>query len=142
VIDPPPFSHLQRLAGAGFGFVHLAWGDSEVELALRVHVEEWPNRAALIALYRTLRPAGDGEATLRDALVGPGRYPRSPEVAGRRMRVLEDLGAIRWEASRTAASVGVVSSEEKDLERLSCFVAYRARSEEGKRFLSGRRQPS
>jgi single-stranded-DNA-specific exonuclease len=141
VIDPPPFSHLDRIAAAGTGFVHLAWDAPGVELALHVHDEEWPNRAALIALYRTLGVAGDGEAALRDALVGPGRHPRSPEVAGRRLRVLEDLGAIHWEPSRTARSVRVVSSEEKDLERLSCFVAYRARSEEGKRFLSGQRQP-
>src|SRR5204862_295612 len=76
------------------------------------------------------------------ALEGAGRNPRSPEVAGRRLRVLEDLGALRWETSPAARSVRVVSSEETDLERVSCFVAYRARSEEGERFLSGRRQPS
>jgi hypothetical protein len=63
-------------------------------------------------------------------------------VAGRRLRVLEDLGALRWETSPAAHSVRVVSSVETDLERLSSFVAYRARSEEGERFLSGRRQPS
>jgi hypothetical protein len=141
VIDPAPFSHLERIASRDPGFLHLAWGDPEVELALRVHDEEWPGRGALIALHRTLRAAGDGEAAVRTALEGPGRHPRSPEAAGRRLRVLEDLGALRWETSSAAHSVRIVSSVQTDLERLSCFVAYRARSEEGERFLSGRRQP-
>ncbi len=142
VIDPPPFAHLERIALAGTGFLHLAWGEAEAALALRVHDEEWPHRGALVSLYRTLRAAGDAPADVRALLEGPGRLPHSPEVAGRRLRVLEELGAIRWEPSRAARSIRVVSSEEKDLERLSCFVAYRVRSEEGKRFLSGRRQPS
>jgi single-stranded-DNA-specific exonuclease len=142
MIDPPPHAYLERLAAAGSGFLHLAWGEAEVALALRVHSEEWPDRGALVSLYRTLRQLPDPETGLRGALQGSGRFPHSPELAGRRVRVLEELGAIRWEPSGTARSIRVVSSEPKDLERLDSFVAYRARSEEGKRFLSGRRQPS
>jgi hypothetical protein len=149
LIDPPPFAHLERLASAGAGFLHLGWGRSELELALRVHEEDWPERSALAATYRALRDAGAGSSgdpivethRLREILVGPGRN-LSPEVAARRMRVLEELGAVSWEGSAAAPALRVVSSEAKDLERSTAFVAYRERSEEGKRFLSRRSQPS
>jgi hypothetical protein len=78
---------------------------------------------------------------LREALHGPGRHARSPEVAARRLRLLEELGAARWEPSGTARSLRVVSSK-GDLERLETFIAYRERYEEGRTFLSERRQPS
>jgi len=150
LVDPPPSSHLERLVSAGQGFVHLVWGTAEIEFSLRVLDEEWPQRAALVAMYRDLRAAcrnGDAEGSiegdrLRGLVEGAGRLPRAPEVAGRRLLVLEELEAVRWEGSASAPALRVVSSEEKDLERLSCFVAYRARSEEGRRFLSGQRQPS
>jgi single-stranded-DNA-specific exonuclease len=147
LIDPPPFPHLERLASAAraggeghpSGFLHLAWGEAEIELALRVHSEEWPLRPALVALYRALsQPNRD----LRDALQGAASLPRSPEVAGRRLRVLEEAGVVRWQRSGTARALRVVSSETKDLERMPAFVAYRDRHEEGRRFLSRRRQPS
>ncbi len=144
VIDPPPFPHLERLAwaagaAAAPGFLHLAWGEAEIELALRVHEEEWPLRRALVALYRALRDPGRDP---RGALQGSGHHRPSPEVAGRRLRVLEELGAVRWQASGTTRALRVVSSEEKDLERSQAFVAYRDRHQEGQRFLSRRRQPS
>ena len=148
LIDPPPFPHLERLASAAragggegdrFGFLHLAWGEAEIELALRVHAEEWPLRPALVALYRAL---SDPDRDLRDSLQGAASHPRSPEVAGRRLRVLEEAGVVGWEPSGTARALRVVSSETKDLERMPAFVAYRDRHEEGRRFLSRRRQPS
>jgi single-stranded-DNA-specific exonuclease len=147
VIDPPPFRHLERLAwaqgGAGggrrAGFLHLAWGEAEIELALRVQAEEWPLRPTLVALYRALSDPG---RDLRDALQGAARHPRSPEVAGRRLRVLEEAGAVLWQPSGTARALRVVSSERKALDRVRAFVAYRDRYEEGRRFLSRRRQPS
>jgi single-stranded-DNA-specific exonuclease len=149
IVDPPPFSDLERLASAGAGYLHLAWGEAEVELALRVHREEWPERGALAALYRALRSAAteapDGETLcldrVREALHGPGPHPRSPEVSARRLRVLIELEAVRWQASATASALRVVSSK-GNLERLEAFVAYRERYEEGRRFLNQRRQPS
>ena len=50
IVDPAPFRHLESAASAGQGFLHLAWGEAEVELALRVHAEEWPDRPAVEAL--------------------------------------------------------------------------------------------
>src|SRR5215211_1173396 len=145
LIDPPPFAHLERLASAGAGFLHLAWGEAEIELALRVHEEEWPHHPALVALFRSLRaaaqdgPPGGGQlipARVRELLHGPGRHPRSPEVAARRLRVLEELGAVRWQPFATARALRVVSSVGKDVQQAKSFVAYRERYEEGRRFLS------
>ncbi|HKH15185.1 MAG TPA: single-stranded-DNA-specific exonuclease RecJ [Solirubrobacterales bacterium] len=147
IVDPPPFPHLERAASAGTGFVHLAWGEAEAALALRVHEEEWPRREALAALYRVMRdrhPGGTGlrEDDLRKALDGPGRHPRAPEAGARRIRVLEEVGAVEWDPAATARALRVVSSVTKDLELTKSFVAYRERYEEGRRFLSRRRQPN
>ncbi len=149
VIDPAPFAHLEAMALSGPGFAHLAWGDAELELTLRVHDEEWPRRPAVVALFRALREAAvardsgcvlDQDA-LRAALHGPGTNPRSPEVDARRLRVLEELGALGWEGSGATRTLRVVSSK-GDLEELESFAAYRQRYEEGRTFLSDRRQPS
>jgi len=147
VVDPPPFAHLERAAAAGDGFLHLAWGAPEITMALRVHEEEWPRHAALAALYRVMRERHSGttglsEADLREVLHGPGRHPRAPEVGARRVRVLEEMGAVEWNAASTPRSLRVVSSVTKDLELTESFAAYRGRYEEGRRFLSRRKQPS
>jgi single-stranded-DNA-specific exonuclease len=153
IVDPPPFAHLEGAASAGTGFLHLAWGGPEVAIALRVHEEAWPRRTALAALYRVLRDRDSGspssgsgdwltEVELRDALHGPGRHPRAPEVGARRIRVLEEVGAIEWESAATPGTLRVVSSVAKDLDLTESFVAYQERYEEGRRFLSRRRQPS
>jgi single-stranded-DNA-specific exonuclease len=146
LVDPPPFSHLERLASTSTrapdgrcGFLHLAWGEAEVDFALRVHESEWPQRPALVAVYRAL---SDPDAAPRGALEGMGRHACSPEVAGRRLRILEEAGAVTWQHSGTTPALRVVSSETKDLERVQAFVAYRDRFEEGRRFLSRQRQPS
>jgi hypothetical protein len=153
VVDPPPFPHLERAAAAGAGFLHEAWGEEDVAMAVRGHEEEWPRRAAVAALYRVLRDrqagtpsngAGPGiiEADLREVLHGPGRHPRAPEVGARRIRVLEEMGAIHWDPASTPGTLRVVSSVTKDLELTESFAVYQERYEEGRRFLSRRRQPS
>jgi single-stranded-DNA-specific exonuclease len=145
VVDPPPFPYLERAAAAGTGFLHESWGPDDVAMAFRGHDEEWPRRAALAALYRLLRDrkaAAITETELREALHGPGRHPRAPEIGARRIRVLEEMGAIEWEPAATPATLRVVSSVGKDLERTQSFAAYQERYEEGRRFLSRRRQPS
>jgi single-stranded-DNA-specific exonuclease len=147
IVDPPPFPHLELATSAGSGFLHLAWGEAELALALRVHEEEWPRREALAALYRVMRdrhPAGAGldPEELRRALHGPGSHPRAPEVGARRIRVLEEVGAVEWDPAATPRVLRVVSSVAKDLELTESFAAYRDRYEEGRRFLSRRRQPS
>ena len=147
VVDPPPFVELEAIAAAGEGYLHLAWGAAEIELALRVHDAEWPLRPALAAGFRALREASAAEGgpiaaeRLIAALAGEGGHPRTAEQAARRARVLEELGLLQWHGTGASRSLGVVSSEGQELDRSGAFRAYRARHEEGKRFLSSKRQP-
>jgi single-stranded-DNA-specific exonuclease len=156
VIDPAPFPHLDRLAdrsaGAGRGFLHLTWGDPEVEMALWVHRAQWPRQDSLRAFYAELSAAGarggiEGPG-LPAALAGTGAHPRSPEVAGRCARALAEAGAVELAipseagADLLAATLRVVSSDQVDLEGSAAYVAYGRRLEEGETYLRKRRAPS
>jgi hypothetical protein len=150
-IDPPSSPALEApalLAASGEerGYLHLGWGDAEINLATRVHEAEWPSRPVLAAVYRALREAaaGDvlGRAPARVALEGPGPFPRGPEVAARCVRVLEELDLVRRVSEPHDGVLGVVSSEATELERSAAFVAYRRHCEEGTKFLNEQRQAS
>jgi len=150
-IDPPPSAHHEAAAtaarpGGQAGFFHLAWGPAEVALARRVQEGDWPSDAVLRAVFRVLRAASEGDAVgaekLRDALGGPGPFSRSPEAAARCLRVLFELGLVQETGTPGDRALRVVSSESTELDRSAAFVAYRARSEEGIRYLSRREQAS
>jgi single-stranded-DNA-specific exonuclease len=141
VVDPAPFAHLDALARAGEGYLHLLCGPAETEHALRALAEEWPNRETLAWHFRALRRRAKGGALEHSAahatLSGAGHpYPRAPEVAARVVRVLEELGLATWHGSGAEGALGVVSSEGIDLGRSPAFLAYGGRLEEGKRWLS------
>ena len=146
VVDPAPFPELESMAGRGEGYLHLAWGGPEVELALRVHDAQWPLRPFLAAGFRGLRESAGaaggalGGEDLLAALAGGERSPHSGRVAARGARVLTEMGLVEWDRNSTSRTLGVVSSEAKDLERSESFRAYRARHEEGKRFLISKKQ--
>jgi single-stranded-DNA-specific exonuclease len=144
-VDPPPFAHLAALAARGpagrESYLHPAWGEGERQFALRVLEEQLGMRSALAAAFRALRadePAAGG--ALRAALAGDGQRPRGPELAGRCLRVLSEAGAIELRSSGRERSARAVSSEAIELERSGAFRAYRARHEEGKRYLASLRQ--
>jgi hypothetical protein len=103
--------------------------------------EQLGMRAPLRGLYRELQGAErhSGEE-LRDRLRGAGRHRRSPELAGRCLRVLGELGILRFERNEGVPSLGVVSSNGTKLEGSESFRAYSARYEEGERYLERRRQ--
>jgi single-stranded-DNA-specific exonuclease len=145
LIDPPPEPALESVVDRSRpgGFLHLAWGPGEVEFALQAWDAQWPSRPALAGLYRHLQELGAADGAiaapaLRAALAGDGAHPRSPEVAARRLRVLSELGLTH--ASGHHGGLSVVSSEGTDLARSEAFTAYRARCEEGRQYLSRRRQ--
>jgi single-stranded-DNA-specific exonuclease len=144
VIDPAPFPYLDQVVEAGDGYLHRLGDGSDVEFALRVHADEWPSRSSLAGLYRALGARGPGgleAAAARSALCGEGRaHPHPAEVAARSARVLIELELLRWEGSGPNRVLSVVSSSGTDLERSEAFVAYRDRYEEGRRYLSERRQ--
>ncbi len=143
-IDPPPATAFERLIAGGGGFLHLLWSDAHIDLSSRAFEAEWPTRAVLAAVYRALRDAADGDridpGVARAALSGPGPHERAPEAAGRCLRVLREIGAVTH-AKPHEPGLRVVSSDVSELERSPSFAAYRARSQEGIRFLS-RRQAS
>ena len=139
VVDPPPFAHLEARARHGDGFLHAVW--AELDVAEGVHEAAWPTRAHLAGIYRELRGAGELRGDeLAAALTGEARHPRSAEQAARCVRVLEEIGLARWDGTGTAASLGALSSEGTELERSGAYLAYEARREEGRRFLSRQRR--
>jgi single-stranded-DNA-specific exonuclease len=149
IVDPLPGEALERAAtlpvditGDSPGYVHLAWSEAEHRFALAMLDEQLARRRTLIALFRDLRDAGEvGGAELREALRGAGRFPRAPETAARCLRVLIELGLARGAPEGGGGAVGVVSSEDTDLERSAAFRAYSARHQEGTRYLERRNKP-
>jgi len=142
LVDPPAFSHLERLAMSGAGYAHLAWGDAEHRFALAMLDEQLARRDVLIALFRDLREAGEaGGEELRRVLRGGGRFARGPETAARCFRVLSELKLVRGAPNGGDGSVGVVSSEGTELERSAAYRAYGARHQEGLQFLERRKSP-
>jgi single-stranded-DNA-specific exonuclease len=159
LVDPPPSENLEALARAGTpqstatgfagesvgtGYIHLAWGDPEVQLARRCLAAEWELRGAIAELWRGLHDAGGelGGEQLREMLAGPSRHPRSPEVAARCLAVLDELGLCEWSATGPAPSLRVLSSERTELERSRAYAACVARHQESDRFLQTRAQAS
>jgi len=139
LVDPPPFAQLGALVGgvAGEGgYLHPAWGPAEQAFAVAVLEDQLGLRRQLRSLYRGLRDGGEisGEA-LRVALRGPDRHGRSPELAARCVRVLVELGVLRERQDLAHRAFGVVSSDGIDLELSAAYRGYRARFEEGKRYL-------
>jgi single-stranded-DNA-specific exonuclease len=146
LVDPPPFEHLERLAAqppaAASGYLHPAWGEPERRFALAALEDGFARRPVLAGVFRDLR-AGEGDLggrELYEALRGSGPHPRSPEGAARCLAVLAELGLVQGKPDRGRGSVGVVSSEETDLERSQAYRAYDARYQEGRRYLEGRKQ--
>ena len=144
LLDPPPSAQLDLLAsrsGRAGTYLHPVWGEAELRFLFVLGLIH-PQRSELAGVFRCLREAGEiGGDQLRDALRGDGPYPRSAEVAARCFRVLADLDLLRGAACGGAGTVEwAVSSGETKLERSAAFRAYRARYEEGKRFLEGLKQ--
>ncbi len=144
VVDPAPFAYLDRYVEVGPGYLHRLDDRAELEFALRVHADEWPSRSSLAELYRALGARGEGgldPASAQAVLCGEGRaHPRSPEITARAARVLAELELLHWDGSGPNRALRVVSSSGTDLEGSEAYVAYRDRYEEGRRYLSERRQ--
>jgi single-stranded-DNA-specific exonuclease len=142
LVDPPACPEHAALAGLGDGYLHPGWGEREHRFATAALEASLAGRAELVAVYRELRDAGErlGGEELRDALCGSGAHPRTPEAAARCFRVLAELGLVQGAPDHGDGSVGVVSSEETELERSEAYRAYSARYQEGLRYLEGLKQ--
>jgi single-stranded-DNA-specific exonuclease len=141
IVDPPPSPSLAQLAAAGEGYLHETWGDPERDFSVRVVESELELRPHLVAIFRELRAAGGAPSPDRLAAIlrGPGPYARSPELAGRCVRVLLELGLAQSSPERGAQGLRVVSSEATELERSGSYGAYRARLEEARRYLGSQK---
>ena len=150
-VDPPAHAHLRALAEhlPGAGWVHLTWGEPEIDLARRVLAWELDLREPLAGLYRALRAAtpqaaalaGDPLAAtpqvpalagdpLAALLRGPGPQPRSGALAGRLLRVLSELGLVVFDAEAFALTAPAPAGR-TELERSPAFRAYAARLRDG-----------
>jgi hypothetical protein len=130
------------LARAHTGFLHLAYGPAELQLAERLLAREWDLRPAIAETWRALAEAG-GEAegaALRTALEGASDYPRTPETAARCVRVLSELGLCEWLPDRASSALRVLSSERTDLGRSRTYGSCNARHQEAFRFLRAKAQ--
>jgi single-stranded-DNA-specific exonuclease len=151
LVDPPASAHHESLAGRvrdGWGdgghpgYLHLAWEQGSVSVALTALEEEMARRPTLIGVFRELREAGEASGEeLQAALRGTGPRLRSPEAAARCFRVLDELGLVRGAPEGGRGTVGVVSSEGTELERSAAYRVYGARHEEGLRYLERRKNP-
>jgi len=145
LVDPPPFAHLEPLLSRSRepgGYLHRVWGEAEWRLSLAVLGEQLAGRPTLIALFRDLRDAGPASGEeLRGALCGTAPHPRGAETPARCFRVLDELGLLRGTPTDGDGEVGVVSSEETDLQRSRAFRAYSARHEEARQYLEAHKQP-
>jgi single-stranded-DNA-specific exonuclease len=136
LLDPPSSAAERSAAGAGHGggATHLAWGEPELRFALHIHQQEFGLRTSLAALYRVLRDLGSvASEELETALRGDPNQPRSPELAGRLLRVFVELDLVEFD--RESASVGVLTGRRTELEGSSAFCHYQRRLEDGQRYL-------
>ena len=133
-LDPPLLAGQETLLRGGAGYAHLAWGDPELRFAQQIIELEYGLRAPLAALYRALRDSGGAEGEeLEGQLRGDAQAPRSHGLAGRLLRVLEELSLVSLDRDRLA--VTVPAAQRTALERSAAFRAHEQRREEAHRFL-------
>ncbi len=134
-LDPPPLRGLaEALPGPAGALAHLAWTRDDAAFALAVWGGELGLEPALREVWpalRELEPAA-GEA-LRAALCGQGRYPRSPAACARIVRVLGELGLLRYEGEEGCTLLEATRTE---LESSAAFRAYRERHQATERALA------
>jgi single-stranded-DNA-specific exonuclease len=137
-LDPPPGRPLYEALAAGSGFLHLGWGPPEVEFAARALEQELELRGPLRVLFSALRqhPGGVAGEELEALLCGEGAHPRPPALAGRCLRVLDELGLIELRRSSATVTCTITSVEPVELERSPAFRACSALHREGMAFLS------
>jgi hypothetical protein len=140
MLDPPGHpatsESLRLSGGAGPGFLHLGFGAAEVEFARRVLDHEHGLRPHLKEIYRALAAQWPDRAELtRTVLEGDGRHPRSAAVAGRCLRVLDELSLASFDRSSGTLRFTITNGGRADLERSQAFRACAAAAEEGHRFL-------
>ncbi len=138
VLDPPASEAADKLLRSlpGQGFVHLVWGQPEVEFALALREAELELRPALTELYRALRESGGaGGEELRAVLCGAGRHPRPPAHCATLVRALCELGLAAYESRR----LELVPGARAELESSPTYRRCQAELETARRLLAAAR---
>jgi single-stranded-DNA-specific exonuclease len=136
LLDPPSSAPERGLcvADEAGGCAHLAWGEPELRFALHIHQQEFGLRPSLADLYRVLRDLGSvAGGDLETALRGDAAQPRSPELAGRLLRVFVELDLV--ELDRRSARVSVLAGRRAELEGSAAYCDYQRRLEDGQLYL-------
>jgi single-stranded-DNA-specific exonuclease len=140
-LDPIPLPRAEALLSAlpASGYAHLAWGRAEVDFALAAARAGLDLRPTLVAVYRALREAELRPDALAAALRGDGRFPRSPEVCGRLLRVLTELRLVQY-VPLASGGPGwrLLEAERTDVERSEAYRAYCGRLGVAEACLGGR----
>jgi hypothetical protein len=131
VLVDPPASEAQAAWArhrASGRWLHLVWGEPEVELARRAAEDEWELRPAAAAIWSGLR---DGRLLpwgpeLERVLLGDGPVSRAPRTAARALAVLAELGLV--EAGEEGVRA-VPDPARRDLDASPRYRACRARLE-------------
>ncbi|MEI7625083.1 MAG: single-stranded-DNA-specific exonuclease RecJ [Actinomycetota bacterium] len=133
----PPICVDQALllkAGSAGSCVH-AWGKAEIQSTQRIFELQSDFRTQLAGLYRSLRDSSSTDGGgLEDLLQGDHRQSRPPQLAGRLLRVLIELNLVTLD--RESLEISVPPSPHTELDQSAAFRAYKARYEDGQRFLS------
>jgi len=133
-VDPPAAEALDHVSGPGW--THMAWGEPELQFAVRIHTWDFALRDPLAILYRALRAARETGGEACEALLrGEGPQPRSAALAGRLVRVLAELDLVDFDREGPALRA-VEAPERTALERSAAYRAYHRRLEDGLRYLS------
>jgi len=133
-VDPPAAEALDHVSGPGW--THMAWGEPELQFAIRIHTWDFALRDPLAILYRALRAARETGGEACEALLrGEGPQPRSAALAGRLVRVLAELDLVDFDREGPALRA-VEAPERTALERSAAYRAYHRRLEDGLRYLS------
>ncbi|MGH2980049.1 MAG: hypothetical protein ACRDLQ_10510, partial [Solirubrobacterales bacterium] len=139
-LDPPAvletLEALRLSGGEDPAFLHLGFGAAEVEFAARVLDHEHALRPHLEAVYRALAALGaNGAEVSRELLEGEGRHPRSAVVAGRCLRVLDELSLASFDRASGTLRCRITNGGRADLGRSQVFRECASAAEEGHRFL-------
>lgn len=140
LVDPPAFAGGAEavLRGAPDGFAHLVFGASECEFATRVLEQNWELRAPCAAIYRAIgagaRNSEAPGAGTRELLAGSGEHPRSAQLVGRALRVLSEVGLVRFDETASAVELcgqGPPAGDAVDLHSSAAYRSYMQRYEVG-----------
>jgi single-stranded-DNA-specific exonuclease len=140
LLDPPPDERALQATSSGGSpdsRIYLAFGPPEIRFALYIHEQEFGLRDQLAACYRALRDGGGAAGRELEAVLrGAAPRARSPELAGRLLAVLTEIGLVELDRKRVAAAV--TARRRATLEDSPAYRAYRQRHEDGLRYLGSR----